>query len=59
MTRGGNQQKIFHLLKVDGEQSGSQNWRKTSKFLGKKYIHLNDNSPTESILSIYSLGSTV
>ena len=40
MTRGGNQQKIFHSQKVDGEQSGSQNWRKTSKFLQKKYIHL-------------------
>ena len=39
--KGGNQQKIFHLQKVDGEQSGSQNWRKTSKFLEKKYIHLN------------------
>ena len=39
--KGGAQQKIFHLQKVDGEQSGSQNWRKTSKFLGKKYIHLN------------------
>ena len=31
----GNKQKIFHLQKVDGEQSGSQNWRKTSKFLEK------------------------
>ena len=41
MTRGGTQQKIFHLQKVDGEQSRSQNWRKTSKFLEKKYIHLN------------------
>ena len=39
--KGGAQQKIFHLQKVDGEQSGSQNWRKTSKFLEKKYIHLN------------------
>ena len=39
--KGGNQQKIFHLQKVDGEQSRSQNWRKTSKFLEKKYIHHN------------------
>ena len=40
MTRGGTQQKLFHLKKVDGEQSVSQNWRKTSKFLEKRYIHL-------------------
>ena len=38
MKRGGTQQQIFHLQKVDGEQSGSQNWRKTSKFLGKKSL---------------------
>ena len=41
MTKGGTQQNIFHLQKVNGEQSGSQNWRKMSKFLEKKYIHLN------------------
>ena len=29
---GSTQQKNFHLQKVDGGQSGSQNWRKTSKF---------------------------
>ena len=41
MTMGGTQQKIFHLQKEDEQQSGSQNWRKTSKCLEKKYIHLN------------------
>ena len=40
MTRGGNQQKIFHLQKVDGEQSGSQKWRKTSKCLEKNIYTL-------------------
>ena len=38
--KGGTQQEKFHLQKVDGGQSGSQNWRKTSKFLEKKYVHL-------------------
>ena len=38
--KGGTQQEKFHLQKVDGGQSGSQNWRKTSKFLEEKYIHL-------------------
>ena len=38
MTRGSTQQKLFHLNKVYGEESGSQNWRKTSKFLEKNYV---------------------
>ena len=38
--KGGTQQEKFHLQKVDGGQSGSQNWRKASKFLEEKYIHL-------------------
>ena len=38
--KGGAQQKIFHLQKVDGEQSGSQNWRKTSKILEKNIYTL-------------------
>ena len=32
--KGDTQQKIFHLKKVDEEQLGSKNWRKTSKFFG-------------------------
>ena len=35
--KGGTQQKIFHIQKVDGEQSGSQNLNKTSKISQKIY----------------------
>ena len=38
MTRGGCQQKIFHLQKGDGGQSGSQDLMKTVDLSGKTYI---------------------
>ena len=40
MARESTQQKIFHPKKLDGGQSGSQNWMKTLKIWGNKYIHL-------------------
>ena len=38
MTRGGCQQKKFHLQKGDGGQSGSQDLMKTLDLSGKTYI---------------------
>ena len=38
MTRGGCQQKNFHLQKGDGGQSGSQDLMKTVDLSGKTYI---------------------
>ena len=38
MTRGGSQQKNFHLQKGDGGQSGSQDLMKTVDLSGKIYI---------------------
>ena len=39
MTRGYSQQLNFQLQKVDGEQSGRQNWTKTLDFWFSFYIH--------------------